>query len=216
VREDQVLRSAYHETLAATRADVVRLGSLARDAVALVTEALESRDLLNVGRVFEEQDRSDALSRALRQACTELLWRQQPLASEFRLITAMLQTTADLNDVGRHTVDIAKHAIRMRDAMRLPALAEITAVAKTGEEMLAAVMLAFEADRIADADAVLEREDDLDRLYHAAVGELRTQLQQPENVDAGTNMLFIVASVYRVGGHACNIAWHVKEMAGSV
>lgn len=213
VRDDlPVLRGAYHETLAATCADVVRLGSLAREVVSLVTGALESRDLLNVGRVFEEQDRIDNLSRALRQSCTELLWRQQPLASEFRLITAMLQIVTDLGDVGRHAVDIAKHTIRVRDAARLPALAEITLVAKVAEGMLAAVMRAFETEEIAAADRVLEREDELDRLYHLAVGILRTQLQEPANVDAGTNMLFIVASVYRVGGHACNIAWHVKEM----
>jgi phosphate transport system protein len=213
VREDiQVLRGAYHETLAATRAGVVRLGVLAREVTALVTSALESRDLLNLGRVFEEQDRIDNLSRSLRQACTELLWRQQPLASEFRLITAMLQIVTDLNDVGRHAVDIAKHAFRLRDAGTLPAVDEITAVAKFGEQMLASVMLAFETDGIAEADRVIDREDELDRLYHIAVGTLRTQLQQPQNVDAGTNMLFIVAAVYRVGGHACNIAWHVKEM----
>jgi phosphate transport system protein len=218
VREDlQVLRGAYHETLAATRAGVVRLGVLAREVTGLVTSALESRDLLNLGRVFEEQDRIDNLSRGLRQSCTELLWRQQPLASEFRLITAMLQIVTDLNDVGRHAVDIAKHAFRLRDAATLPAVTEITAVAKFGEQMLGLVMLAFETDSVAEADRVIEREDELDRLYHLAVGMLRTQLQQPENVDAGTNMLFIVAAVYRVGGHACNIAWHVKEMdAGGI
>jgi phosphate transport system protein len=208
------LRSAYHETLAATRVGVVRLGSLAREVVALVADALESRDLLNVGRVFEEQDRIDNMSRALRQSCTELLWRQQPLASEFRLITAMLQIVSDLNDVGRHAVDIAKHTIRVRDAARLPALAEIVAVANVAEQMLRAIVRAFEIDDAARADEILAREDDLDRLYHVAVDALRTELQQPGNVDAGTNMLFIVAAVYRVGGHACNIAWHVKEMAG--
>ncbi len=217
VPEDlQILRSAYHETLAATRAEVVRLGTLAREAVALTTEALESGDLLNVGRVFEEQDRIDALSRNLRQSCTELLWRQQPLASEFRLITAMLQIVHDLTDVGRHAVDIAKHAIRVRDSARLPALDEITSVAEAGQHMLGSAMRAFAADDLTQADAVIAREDELDRLYHVAVGALRTHLQLPENVDAGTNMLFIVAAAYRVGGHAINIAWHVKEMAGPI
>jgi phosphate transport system protein len=126
----------------------------------------------------------------------------------------MLQIVIDLNDVGRHAVDIAKHTIRVRDAARLPALAEIVAVANVAEQMLRAIVRAFEIDDGARADEILAREDDLDRLYHVAVDALRAELQQPGNVDAGTNMLFIVAAVYRVGGHACNIAWHVKEMAG--
>lgn len=200
--------------LAATRAEAQRLGSLAREVTALVRAALESHDLLNVGRVFEEQDRIDALSRSLRQSCTDLLWRQQPLASEFRLITAILQIITDLNDIGRHAVDIAKHAIRIRSAERLPALSEVVTVAKVSEEMLAAVLRAFETGDADAAAAVIAREDEFDRLYYAAVDALRAELQQPANVDAGTNMLFIVASVYRIGGHSCSIAWDVEDMVG--
>jgi phosphate transport system protein len=212
--EVQVLRSAYHERLTATRAELLRLGLLAREVTAIVTAALESRDLLHLGRVFEEQDRIDALSRSVRQSCTDLLWRQQPLASEFRLITTMLQIVTDLNDVGRHAVEVAKHAIRIRDGSRLPAAGEVAKVAKVAEEMLFSVMRAFETDDAERADSVLAREDELDRRHHLAAEALRAQLLQADNVDTGTNMLFVVAAVYRIGGHACNIAWLVKEMAG--
>jgi len=210
------VRTAYHEALESTRLDVVRLGALTGDAIRVSVEALEKRDSAAGARVVAGDDTVDDLRRKIEASCIELIWRQQPVAGELREIAAMLEIATDLERVGDYAVDIAKHAIKLADVPLRPARVEIDRIAAAAHAILLDAMRAYTERNSALAEEVIEQDDEVDLLYKNGVAALQEEMQaDPQLVQAGTRMLFVLAALERVGDRANNIAWHTKEMVGT-
>jgi len=209
------VRAAYHEALEGTRLDVVRLGALVGDAIRIAVEALERRDATAGGRVVAGDDVVDDLRRKIESHCIELIWRQQPVAGELREIAAMLEIATDLERVGDYAVDIAKNAIKLADQTMRPQKVEIDRIAGVAHAMLLDAMRAYTEHDSELGTAVIERDDEVDRLYKRSIKLLQEEMQaDPEMVRAGTRYLFVLAWLERVGDRAVNIAWHTKDMIG--
>ena len=210
------MRMAYHETLENTRLDVVRLGALATDAIHASTAALERRDSALAARVIAGDDEMDELRRKIEARCIELIWKQQPVAGELRAIATMLQIVTDLERIGDYAVDIAKNAIKLIDVPLRPARVEIGRIAAVAETMLSETMRGYRESDVEIADIVINQDDEVDNLYRRGIEALQEEMQgDPELVRAGTLLLFVLASLERVGDRAQNIAWHTKEMLGA-
>jgi phosphate transport system protein len=209
------MRTAYHQALDNARLDVVRLGALTLDAIRSATHALERRDGALAARVIAGDDEIDDTRRRVEAACIELIWKQQPVASELRAIAGALQIVTDLERIGDYAVDISKNAIKLIDAPVRPASVEIGQIAAVAQTMLADAMRAYREGDAAVADSVIERDDEVDSLYHSGIEALQTEMQADSGVvPAGTILLFVLAIIERVGDRAQNIAWKTKDAAG--
>jgi phosphate transport system protein len=210
------MRTAYHEALEQTRLDVVRLGALVADALSASVQALEKRDTNLAARVVAGDDIVDDLRRKVESSCIELIWKQQPVAGELRQVAAMLETVTDLERIGDYAVEIAKNSIKLADVPLRPARVEVGRIAAIAIDMVRDVMRSYtEADETL-AESVIARDDEVDKLYHRGIEALQEEMQADSGVvRAGTIILFVLATLERVGDRAQNIAWHTKEMLGA-
>jgi phosphate transport system protein len=209
----KAMRTAYHQALENARLDVVRLGALALDAVRSATHALERRDVELAARVVAGDDEIDDTRRRVEAAAIELIWKQQPVAGELRAVAGMLQIVTDLERIGDYAVDISKYAIRLADTAVRPASVEIGQMAATAQSMLDDAMRAYREGDVQLADAVIERDDEVDQLYHGGIAALQAEMQADSSVvPAGTLLLFVLAAIERVGDRANNIAWKTKDI----
>lgn len=214
--EDRPMRAAYHEALEATRLDVVRLGALAADALHAAVTALENRDAPLGARIIAGDDAIDDLRRKVEASCIELIWKQQPVAGELRAIAAMLEIIIDLERIGDYAVEISKHAIKLNDSVLRPASVEIGRIAAIAANMLRDTMRAYTERDAELAGRVIAQDDEVDRLYNRGIEALQSEMQSDVSlVRSGTTMLFVLATLERVGDRAQNIAWHTKEMLGA-
>jgi phosphate transport system protein len=210
------MRTAYHQALDNARLDVVRLGALTLDAIRSATHALERRDGALAARVIASDDEIDDTRRRVEAACIELIWKQQPVASELRAIAGALQIVTDLERIGDYAVDISKNAIKLIDVPVRPATVEIGQIASVAQTMLADAMRAYREGDAAVADSVIERDDEVDGLYRSGIEALQTEMQADSGiVPAGTILLFVLATIERVGDRAQNIAWKTKDVVGA-
>ncbi|HEY0797657.1 MAG TPA: phosphate signaling complex protein PhoU [Candidatus Baltobacteraceae bacterium] len=210
------MRTAYHEALEAARLDVVRMGALTADAIHAAVTSLDRRDTALAARVIAGDDTIDDMRRKIEATCIELIWKQQPVAGELRQVAAMLQTVTDLERVADYAVDLSKNSIKLADVPLRPARVETGKIAAIASEMLTESMRAF-TERDGDlASHVIARDDEVDNLYNRGIEALQEEMaEDPALVRPGTIMLFILATVERVGDRAQNIAWHTKEMLGT-
>jgi phosphate transport system protein len=210
------MRTAYHQALDNARLDVVRLGALTLDAIRSATHALERRDGALAARVIAGDDEIDDTRRRVESACIELIWKQQPVASELRAIAGALQIVTDLERIGDYAVDISKNAIKLIDVPIRPASVEIGQIAAVAQTMLADAMRAYREGDPVVADSVIERDDEVDRLYRSGIEALQSEMQADSGVvPAGTILLFVLATIERVGDRAQNIAWKTKDVVGA-
>jgi len=209
------MRTAYHQALDNARLDVVRLGALTLDAIRSATHALERRDGSLAARVIAGDDEIDDTRRRVEAACIELIWKQQPVASELRAIAGALQIVTDLERIGDYAVDISKNAIKLIDVPVRPASVEIGQIAAVAQTMLADAMRAYREGDAEVADSVIERDDEVDGLYRSGIEALQSEMQADSGiVPAGTILLFVLATIERVGDRAQNIAWKTKDVVG--
>src|SRR6202022_3615646 len=165
------------QALENTRLDVVRLGALASDAIRSAMQALERRDVVLAGRVVAGDDEIDDTRRRVERTCIELIWKQQPVAGELRAIAGMLQIVTDLERIGDYAVDISKNAIKLADVSVRPASVEVGRIASLAYEMLVDCMRAYREGDGSLADAVIERDDEVDQLYRSSLEALQGEMQ---------------------------------------
>jgi phosphate transport system protein len=210
------MRTAYHQALDNARLDVVRLGALTVDAIRSATHALERRDGALAARVIASDDEIDDTRRRVEAACIELIWKQQPVANELRAIAGALQIVTDLERIGDYAVDISKNAIKLIDVAVRPATVEVGQMAAVAQNMLADAMRAYREGDAELATSVIERDDEVDALYRSGIEALQTEMQADSGVvPAGTILLFVLATIERVGDRAQNIAWKTKDAYGT-
>jgi phosphate transport system protein len=210
------MRTAYHQALDNARLDVVRLGALTLDAIRSATHALERRDGSLAARVIAGDDEIDDTRRRVEAACIELIWKQQPVASELRAIAGALQIVTDLERIGDYAVDISKNAIKLIDVPVRPASVEIGQIAAVAQTMLADAMRAYREGDTTVANSVIERDDEVDKLYRSGIEALQSEMQADSGiVPAGTLLLFVLATIERVGDRAQNIAWKAIDVVGA-
>ena len=117
------IRHTYHGQLDDLRVDVVRLGLMATDAIAAGTDALLEADLAGADRVIHADAAIDDLTHSLEERCYTTLARQQPMASDLRMVVAVLRTIHEIERTGDLMVNVAKttrrlYPVELPDAIR--------------------------------------------------------------------------------------------------
>ena len=181
------MRDAYHEELEALNDQLVEMTRLVGSAINRATTALLDADLTLAESVIVADDAVDALRDDLDRRAMDLLARQQPVASDLRVIVTTLKMSADLERMG----DLARHVARAArrrfpdPAVPAPLRATIVEMGQVAE-LLVAKAGGVIASQDVEAALQIERDDDeMDRLHRDAVhraarrGRRRTASRRP-------------------------------------
>ena len=102
------MREAYHEELEAVSDRLVRMTEAAGAAITMASESLLASDLKLAEQVISSDRTIDDLRDELDDKVVELLARQQPVASELRLVVAAMRMSEDIERMGDLALHIAK------------------------------------------------------------------------------------------------------------
>ncbi|HEX9312944.1 MAG TPA: phosphate signaling complex protein PhoU [Actinomycetota bacterium] len=203
-------RKRFHDELAALESEVLGLGERAERAIAKAVHALVHKDDALAEQVVAEDDALDATYLDIEQRILNLLATQTPVASDLRLVSAILHTNLHLERVGDMAVNIAKIT---RVTMDLPS--SETVVTQL-EEMgaVAGNMLRTAMDSFARRDAELaqqlqEMDDPVDRLNRNMYREVAALAADPQLLEWGIRMNVVSRQLERVGDHAVDIGEQV-------
>jgi phosphate transport system protein len=203
-------RHRFHDELAALESEILGLGDRCAIAVANAVQSLAHKDEALAKEVIENDDAIDATYIDIEQRILALLATQTPVASDLRLVSAILHMNLHLERVGDQAVNIAKLA---RVTMDLPSndtiithLEEMGDVACT---MLGTAMEAF-ARRDADLAARLpEMDEPVDRLNRNMYREVIGLKDDPQKLEWGIRMNIVARQLERVGDNAVDIGEQV-------
>ena len=203
-------RKRFHDELAALESEVLGLGERAERAIGKAVQALVHKDDPLAEQVIAEDDAIDATYLDIEQRILNLLATQTPVASDLRLVSAILHTNLHLERVGDMAVNIAKIT---RVTMDLPS--SETVVTQL-EEMgaVAGNMLRTAMDSFARRDAELAQQlqvmdDPVDRLNRNMYREVAALAADPQLLEWGIRMNVVSRQLERVGDHAVDIGEQV-------
>jgi phosphate transport system protein len=206
----QAPRRRFHEELDALQTEIVAEADLAERAVARAIRALVERDERLAGEVIAGDDEVDRRYLDVEHRVLDLLARQTPVASDLRLVSAILHINLHLERVGDMAVNIAKISIATRD---LPTndtvLAQLREMAEVASTMLRTATAAFVRRDLALAMALPEMDDPVDRLNRGMYREVVALADDHRLLEWGIHMHMVSRQLERVADQAVDIGEQV-------
>ncbi|MFJ8629130.1 phosphate signaling complex protein PhoU [Streptomyces sp. NPDC093568] len=201
------MRELYHEELDSITDSLVEMATLVGSAVGRATTALLDADLELAESVISDDETVDALHRNLDERAIMLLARQQPVATDLRLLVTSLRMSADLERSG----DLAQHLAKLA-RLRHPECAVPRDLRDTVQEMgrLAQSLMARTAEVLVSHDLdtalQLERDDDrMDELHRTIFRHLMDDRWQ-RGAEAAVDATLAGRYYERFGDHAVAVA----------
>ena len=209
-----VVRQNFDQDLETLRQDLVRMGEIVQVSIKDAVEALAKRDKDLARRVMEGDDVIDRMQVEIEDRCISLIARQQPVATDLRILGTGLKITTDLERIGDHAFDIAKIVLLIGDEPLIKPLVDIPRMAEISQQMLKDSLQAYLKLDIELAEQVCRADDMVDKLYHQVFRELLTyMLEDAKKIKQATQLIFVARYLERIADHSTNVAEWVIYLA---
>jgi phosphate transport system protein len=200
-------REHFHEQLERVELQFLSMAELCATAVARSVHALVERDEDEALQVIADDDPIDDLYLEIDHDLLQMLALQSPVASELRLVSAMLHSCLHLERIGDQAVNIAKLHLATKDLPSSQGL--IQQLDEMGTHAVAMIRTVMEAFRNRDLELCLKlpkMDDPIDRLNRAAHLEALKLAEDARALDWGLHMNLAARALERVGDNAVDIA----------
>jgi phosphate transport system protein len=204
------MRDAYHEDLDAITDQLVEMAGLVGSMMGRATTALLDADLALAEGVISADDQVDALYNQVEQLALDLLARQQPVASDLRVLITSLRMVADLERMGDHAMHVAKVARRRYPDHAIPrelrsTVLEMGQVAQRIVEKAGSVI----AGRDVALALELEADDDVMDDYQKRLFTRLLADERRHSIEAAIDVTLCGRYYERFADHAVSVARRV-------
>jgi phosphate transport system protein len=204
------IRSTFHKRLREIQDDILVMGSMVSKAILRSIEALKNRDLDMAREIITDDQKINHKRFEIEEKCIQLIATQQPMASDLRIIVAVLNIISEVERIGDYAEGIAKIAIMIGDEPPLKPLIDIPRMAEQTVDMLRRSLDAF-VNHDADTARKIATEDDLvDNLYNQVFRELLVfMMEDPRTVTRATRLIWVAHNLERGADRVTNICERV-------
>jgi phosphate transport system protein len=201
------MRASFHEELEQLEAAIQEEGDLVLRALRSALNALARGDSELAEEVIGFDDEIDRRYLAIETGVQSLLARQTPVATDLRLVLAILRVNLHLERMADYCVTVAKLTKLMGnlDVSDDGILDSLEDMGRRAEQMIRVALDAFADRDVEKATSLNELDDLIDRANRQAVDDVLSLGDSPEEREYGLRMLVISRCVERIGDHAVDI-----------
>jgi len=198
------MRVTFHEELMELEGSLQQEGDLVVRSLRAAAQALVEEDPGLADEVIAFDDEVDARYFAIEVGIQSLLARQTPVATDLRLVLAILHINLHLERMADYCTTIAKLTKLVRETAGEPRILEALAgMSRRAEEMIRVALESFRARDLARAESLVELDELIDRANRRSVEHvLELGAEQRE---WGLRMLVVSRCLERIGDHAVDI-----------
>jgi phosphate transport system protein len=189
--------------------EILSLGAMVEDRFKKTIYAVKTNDLEQAVQIIETDYLVDAQEVEVEEECLRTLALYHPVATDLRLITAVIKINNDLERIADYAVNIARRfqiSGQNSDSFQY----DYTAMAEQ-----AIKMLKLSLDALVSLDGnlaykVREMDEEVNTMRNEAYNVMKQAIRKnPEKVEEIINMYLISRHIERVGDHTKNIAEEV-------
>ena len=102
------MRSRFDEQLDLLNKEMITMGALCENAIAMSAKAVAEGDLALTESIPALAEQIGQKEREIESLCLKLLLQQQPVAKDLRIISSALKMVTDMERIGHQSADIAE------------------------------------------------------------------------------------------------------------
>ena len=204
------MRTAFHKRLREIQYEIMVMGSMDSKAIFRSIEALKNRNLELAHQIIADDQKINDKRFEIEEKCIELIATQQPMASDLRIIAAILNITTELERIGDYAVGIARIVIYIGDEPPLKPLIDIPLMAERTIDMLNRSLDAFINRDVEAAKKIAGEDDMVDHLYDQVFRELLIIMaEDPKTITRATRLIWTAHNLERAADRVTNICERV-------
>lgn len=207
------MRISFTEQLNLLHNEMIDMGEMIEKAIEKAIDALDSGNVEKAKEVIDNDIYINEQEKKIEDLCFNILLRQQPVASDLKMISGVLKMVTDMERIGDHAQDISELAIILSDRHTyVPDY--IRDMAKESTAMLIESIDAYVNKDIEKAKKVVKQDDVVDKLFIIAKNQLiETIREDAGRASIAADLLMVAKYLERVGDHATNIAeWAIYSI----
>lgn len=211
------LRHTLMESIDELKKEVAIMADLALENLKDGLKAFKTNDFDLAKQVIKKDDEVDQYEEEIAKQALKIIWKEQPVASDLRLVTGVLKLITDLERIGDHASDIAEMTLHLQDTRNKRMMPISTKMSEIVEDMVLKSIHALVNVSGDLADEVIQKDDEVDELFQTVITKMTTELKE-EKIDPNEAIYMLMVAKYleRVGDHAVNIAeWIIFMVRGT-
>jgi phosphate transport system protein len=200
------VRTAFQSELDQLEAGLQEEGALVLRALRGALNALAQRDVELADEVVAFDDDIDRLYLQIEEGIPSLLARQTPVATDLRLVLAILHVNLHLERIGDYCVTIAKLTKLVAGVEPDPALVQsLQEMGERAEEMIRVALDSFSSRDLDGAESLVELDELIDRSNRRFVDRVVEIVGEPALREWVLRMVLVSRTLERIGDHAVDI-----------
>lgn len=203
-------REAFERELQRLEDEVLVMSSLVEEAIIKSVDVLKRRDLVGARRVIDNDLVINRKRFDIEADCMVAIATQQPMASDLRILAAMLHIITELERIGDYAKGVARISLMIGEKPLLKPLIDIPRMALQASSMLHQSLQAFVKRDVELAHAIPSQDEEIDGLYNQVYRELMTYvLSDPRHIEQVNYLLWVAHNLERSADRVTNICERV-------
>lgn len=199
-------RVGFQAGLDGLEASLQEQGAIVLRAMRGAIEVLRSRDLDLCDEVIAFDDEIDERYHRIEKTIEELLAQQSPVATDLRLVLAILHDSIHLERIGDQCVTVAKLTKLAAELEPQSEFVEgLLEMAERAEEMVRVALDSFARRDVQQARQLVELDELIDRANRSAVHQVLSMASTPGTQEWGMRMIIVSRCIERIGDNAVDI-----------
>jgi len=200
----------FDQELNALKENLLKMASLAEEAIAKSIKALVERDSTLAQEVIDRDREINLLEIEINNQCLKLLALKQPMAVDLRFITSAMKIISHLERIADQAVNISQRTLELIKQPLLKPLIDIPRMAELAQEMVRTSI-----DSLVNNDSLLakrigERDNLVDDLNDQIFRELLTyMIEDPRTIKRAIELILVGRHLERIADLATNISEEV-------
>lgn len=213
---DMTTRKLFTQELETLCDSLEEMGNMVEASLNNLFFAIENKDQSLAQQIIRDDRNVNNMERSIESQCLALITRQQPIASDLRMVSSILKVVTDIERIGDHASDIAELVLRLSHTQLEIYSGHIQPMITASREMVHSAVSAFIARDGEKSAMVIQSDDVVDELFNKVKHDIVQRLKASgEEADEYVDVLMIAKYLERIGDHAVNIAeWVVFAITG--
>ncbi len=204
------MTSILHKEIENLKEIVYSQRMLVERAITRSIHALLERDALLAGEVIESDHEIDTLEVKIEEECLRILTLHQPVATDFRLIVAVLKMNNDLERMGDYASNIAKRSLLLQNQPEEGLISNLSTMADKVKSMVKRGFDAFFKSDEALAIQVCMDDSEIDSLRKYFNEFIKEEIHKnPEQTEYYLELSSLVRHFERLADMATHVAEEV-------
>lgn len=205
------MRNKFNEQLEYLNEEMTQMGNLCQQVISKAIKITMDYEKQNMkSEVLEMDSEIDRKEREIENICMKLLLRQQPVATDLRIISSALKMISDMERIGDQAADIVELSEYVKDSEMKHSI-HLEDMAKEVIKMVENSVDSFVNKDLFMARTVIISDDIVDSYFDDIKKQLIKQIAKVQNDgEECIDLLMIAKYLERIGDHATNIAEGVE------